>query len=515
MAPSLCQPAARGPLVEPARHARARLSTTRSSTPEAASTGRGRGALAAPLLAICALAALLRFPTLDVQSFWFDEALTAVELRRPLADTIALLGSQELTPPLYFVLAWAWSRPFGSGEIGLRSLSALLGTLTVPVAYAAGAQLVSRRAGLAAAALVAVSPLLVYYSQEARPYALVILLGGVSFVLFARALDAAAGRRPLVGWAIVSALALTTHYFAVFLVAPEALWLLARSPRGQRAGALLCAALVGATGLALVPLALTQLAGGPPTWIGQIPLSTRLLEFPEKYSAGWQSAHNPAWPLPALLLGAGLVLLAVRGDSGERRGAALALALAAATLAPPLALTIGGLDLFTFRHLIVVAVPLIVGLGAGFGVRRAGRVGPIVLATLCLVSVAVNAIVFATPRLQRDDWRSASAALGRPPVPRVLAVTSFTPEPLRAYGHTLADTVPSSAGVGEIVLIGNTVPGEAVPPPPVAGFRLVERRAVQKLTIVRYRSALMRPVDEAALVQRLGLSPRSVVLERP
>ena len=89
------------------------------------------------------------------------------------------------------MLAWAWSRPFGIGEVGLRSLSALIGTLTVPVAYVVGAQLVSRRSGLAAAALVAVSPLLVYYSQEARPYALAILLGGLSVGLFARALEAA------------------------------------------------------------------------------------------------------------------------------------------------------------------------------------------------------------------------------------------------------------------------------------------------------------------------------------
>jgi len=475
-----------------------------------------RAVLAAPLLALCALAALLRFPTLDLQSFWFDEAVTVVDDLRPsLAATLARLPSQELAPPLYFVLAWAWSRPFGIGEVGLRSLSALIGTLTVPVAYAAGAQLVSRRSGLAAAALVAVSPLLVYYSQEARPYALVILLGGVSFLLFTRALEAGARGRTLAGWAIVSALALATHYFAAFLVAPEALWLLARSPRGRRAGAALAVALVGATGFALLPLALTQLASGGATWIGRIPLSARLLDFPEKYSAGWQSAENPAWPLPALLLALSLALLAARGDSGERRGAALALALAAATLLVPLALAIGGLDFFTFRHLMVVAVPLIVGLAAGFGVRRAGRVGSVALAALCLGSVAVNALVFATPRLQRDDWRAASAVLGRPSAPRVLAFTSFSREPVQAYGHRVEEAIAPAVRVSELVLIGNTVAGAPPPRPPVPGFRLLDRRTVQKLTVVRYRSDPPRPVGEAALVEELGLFPHAVVLERP
>src|SRR5438876_576650 len=80
------------------------------------------------------------------------------------------------TPPFYYMLAWGWAKLFGTGEVGLRSLSALAGTLTIPAAYAAGRALSSRRAGLIAAALFAVNPLLVWYSQEARAYALLALL---------------------------------------------------------------------------------------------------------------------------------------------------------------------------------------------------------------------------------------------------------------------------------------------------------------------------------------------------
>ena len=64
--------------------------------------------------------------------------------------------------------------------MGLRSLSALAGTLTVPVCYAAGRTLVSHRAGMIVAALSAVSPLLVWYSQEARAYGLFVLFGSFS-----------------------------------------------------------------------------------------------------------------------------------------------------------------------------------------------------------------------------------------------------------------------------------------------------------------------------------------------
>ena len=51
------------------------------------------------------------------------------------------IPTTESTPPLYYVLARGWAVVFGTGEVGLRSLSALLGTLTIPVVYAIGATL--------------------------------------------------------------------------------------------------------------------------------------------------------------------------------------------------------------------------------------------------------------------------------------------------------------------------------------------------------------------------------------
>ena len=85
--------------------------------------------------------------------------------------------------------------------------------------------LVSRRAGLVAAALVAVNPFLVWYSQEARSYALLSLLTAATVLAFGFALRG--DRRWLAGWAALSTLAIATHYFAVFVVGAEAVWLLA------------------------------------------------------------------------------------------------------------------------------------------------------------------------------------------------------------------------------------------------------------------------------------------------
>ena len=175
---------------------------------------RGERAL---LALTVAAGAAIRFAGLGSQSWSPDEGVTVALLKLGFADLFTAVRHSESTPPLYYVLAWVWAKVFGLNEYGLRSLSALAGTLTEPAAYVAGASLVTRRVGLVAAALAAFSPLLVWYSQEARSYALLVLLVTVSFALFSQ--------RRLWWWAAVSALALATHYFAAFVIAPEAIWL--------------------------------------------------------------------------------------------------------------------------------------------------------------------------------------------------------------------------------------------------------------------------------------------------
>ena len=119
----------------------------------------------------------------------------------------------ESNPPLYYVIAWGWAKVFGLGEVGLRSLSALFGAATIPVAYFIGRELSGRRAGYITAAIVAVNPMLIWYSQEARGYALLVFLAALSFLFFLRALRTH-DNRDLALWSLASIGALTTHYFA-------------------------------------------------------------------------------------------------------------------------------------------------------------------------------------------------------------------------------------------------------------------------------------------------------------
>ena len=141
------------------------------------------------LAGLTALGVAVRFASLGVQSYHHDEVITAARvIPGEFEHMLRQVKGSESNPPLYYVLAWGWAKAFGTGEIGLRSLSALFGAATVPVAYLIGRELASRRAGLIAAAIVAVNPMLIWYSQEARSYALLVFFGALSLLFFVRAL---------------------------------------------------------------------------------------------------------------------------------------------------------------------------------------------------------------------------------------------------------------------------------------------------------------------------------------
>ena len=141
--------------------------------------------------------------------------------------------------------------------------------------------LLSKRAAVVTAALVAVNPLLVWYSQEARAYSLLVLLVRSRFfssfwpARTRRRLDSHSGRplrsRPL-----------PTHYFAAFVVLPEALILL--TSRSRRAESAVGAVALG--GLALAPLALAQRATGSAEWIGRSAFDERLATIGKQLLVG-------------------------------------------------------------------------------------------------------------------------------------------------------------------------------------------------------------------------------------
>jgi mannosyltransferase len=437
---------------------------------------------------LVALGAVLRFSTLGAQSYWFDEAQAAHELHLSLGSMLSAMVDKETAPPLYFVLGWAWVHVFGAGEVGLRSFSALAGTALIGIAYLCGRELVSRRAGLLTAAFVAVSPFMIWYSQEAREYMLVATFCGASLLWFVRASRDPTGRN-IAWWAGFSVLAVLTHYFAGFLIAPQALWLLyiARS----RASAVAVAA-VGLVQVALIPLLISHATASLLGFITGTHLSTRIQAVPAALFLGppfGTSALSYGLIGAAVLAGVLIVLLIVGAEPEELRGAGVAGVLAAFVLLVPLVLALLGKDYYIERALIPAWLPLAIVLAAGCTTRRM-RVPGAVLAAIVLAAFVYGVVRINTDtQYQRPDWRAVAQALGSPAGPRAITVyDGLGTDPLALYLRGVPWKEPAGlVGVTEVDVVGYVWQTPANPLPP--GVRLMATRRVGDSLVARFSLA--------------------------
>ena len=217
-------------------------------------------------------------------------------------------------------VAWPWAKVFGTGAAGLRSLSALLGVAVVPLIYLAGASW--SRAGPAwwRPRFAAVNPFLIWYSQEAREYSLLLALCAASLLFFARSWHAPI-TRDIAWWGSFSLLALLTQYFAGFLIAAEGLLLVYRA---RNRASVLCLGGLGLACWALIPHVTPRL-NHPAEFIVGVPLAQRIQQVPVTFgmSTLWQS-NLVSWGLlgAAVLAAAVIALLVIGGDDRELRGRA-------------------------------------------------------------------------------------------------------------------------------------------------------------------------------------------------
>jgi mannosyltransferase len=443
---------------------------------------------------LTALAAVLRFATLGAQAYHHDEVVTASRvLRVGFGHAMDAVSFGESAPPLYYALAWGWTQITGTGEWGLRSLSALAGVATVPVAYLVGRELRDRRAGLMTAALVAVNPMLLWYSQEARAYSLMVLFCAASLLYCARALRRGE-RRDFLGWGIFSALALATHYFAVFPLLAELGFLLWRRGRAALTGLWILAL----TGVALAPLALHQMSFGHAEWIGTFSLGHRLWETAATFVTGETGdiIGQPERPglavVPLALALAALALLALRGGREERRASALPLTIAGATLGVPIlmALLSSSKDFVLARNLLPALVPLLALLGIALTMPAARRLGTALAAALLAYSFGFCAWASFSADLQRPDWDAVAARQGEPEAPRATVTWTLGEAPLRYYLSTGAIQVKAREMYPWLVHEIDFVSQGEVPPPGRhllgPGFSEEGAEAVGPLFIRRY-----------------------------
>jgi hypothetical protein len=220
--------------------------------PTAARPPRPSRRLLLGLIGLTALAVVFRLEGRGM-SLWLDEGLSVGIASHPLSEIPGVLRLDG-SPPLYYLLLHLWIQVVGTSEEAVRGLSLLVALATIPVAFWAGDSLFGRRAAWVAAALVATSSYLAYYSREARMYTLLVLTTLVCVTAFAHVF--VYGRRrwlPLFVVGLTSTL--YTHnwglYLAVGLAAGAAACLVATGDRRRLLGSGFLAA--GAVALLYAP----------------------------------------------------------------------------------------------------------------------------------------------------------------------------------------------------------------------------------------------------------------------
>jgi mannosyltransferase len=491
-----------------------------ATSPAFARAGRSaRRRYPVALALVVALAAVLRLATLGTQSLWYDEAFTPVHVLHPSLDaTLRSVVRTENAPPLWYVLEWAFTRVLGTSAVDLRLISALAGIATVAVVWAIARRLAGRRAALAAAVLSAVNPLFVWYSQEARAYALFVFAAALAMLCFVRALEQPTRMR-LLQFGLSASAALLTHYFAVFLLAPMVLWLglslmdrtRARNLQPARRGDLALVSLPVLTGLALVPLVLAQ-AGHGTQWIGRWALSSRLAAIPQYYLTGYSGAplgHGVELAVALIALaGLGFGLWRVLTPR-EERGALVALALAACGVLAPVALALAGVDYLAPRNVVAAMVPVTVLLGVAIAARRTASIGPMLAALLAVAFLAVTIDFALSPRLQRGDWAAVArllrtAAPDRAIAPKAGPLAIVTVQlgsaPLQYYLPPLHNLpAHASVAVSEIDEVGYAPLRSFAGRPPASSFQLVGRSNLHGLIVYRFVSRTPVTISGQAL----------------
>lgn len=256
---------------------------TRKLSPRFFSVNRDTGIS----IALTLLALLIRLLGLSLDSLWFDEVFSVRAARLSLSEIIKLT-SDDVHPPLYYVLLHFWMKLFGETESAVRMLSVCFSALTVSVVYHLALKFFNRRAAIFAALFTALSPLQVFYAQETRMYAQLAFLAASSVYFFVDWLKAGA-RHSQVLYVITTALVLYTHIYAAFVVMAEVFYFVllffkARAVFRERLRGSVIAQLI--TGLLFLPWALvifrqvTRAGRGywirEPDWLA--PLST-LIEY--------------------------------------------------------------------------------------------------------------------------------------------------------------------------------------------------------------------------------------------
>jgi mannosyltransferase len=445
-----------------------------------------------PIAFVALLAAMTRFPLLGHQSLWYDEIVSLTLAKQPFGAMLHDIARTESTPPLYYVLLWIWERLFGESAEALRSLSAVLGVLTAVVMYLAARERFSTGAAVVAGAFTATSPMLTWYSQEARAYALVTFFVTCSLDFMLRARRGCAGA--LIGWSATACLALASHYFAVFVLIPEAAYLgyVCRTRLRALAAALVAPITIEA---ALLPLAIHQRDSGHSAFIAAVSLRSRIDGALNWFLLGNYTTTElrlvALWLLAAVAVIGSIVY---RAAPTVRRDALLIASVGFIAFVLAFAVVPGS---FRDKNIIVALPPLLLVAGVAFVPRQTEPLGVLAGLFAAALFLAPSVVIADRLPLQREDWRDMATLIGPPS--RTRAVLAYPQWEYIALTHYRRDLKPITIGrlrLRELVVVGRRQLDTLRLP---KGFQEVEDRRLGQLRMIRLQAPTGRTLRVAAL----------------
>lgn len=370
----------------------------------------------------------------ELSTLWI---VSSFDLTRVVSE---VSSDAEISPPLYFVLAWLATQ-LGSAPELVRLPALIAGTAAIPLSYLLGLRLSGRTAGLAAAAVMALSPFMVTFSTTGRAYSLMVAMLICSTLAMLAAMRSGRAHWWIL-FALFTCLAMYSHYTAVYYLAAQLVWLLFVSPY-SRLPAVLATGGAALLYLPWIPSMLDDL-DSPTLPILEAIQGTALSDkwLGVKQLLAGQPLIDPS-NLALLLVAAGIIVLAVGLVTGARREAvsepsgptprqalALLLALTFATAICEALLALAGTDTFGARNLAATwaALPALAGFAAAVSAPALGITGLVLL----LAGLAAGAVKVADPGSASLDFKSAAAYIDQEAAPGdvVYDATFVSPVPL-------------------------------------------------------------------------------------
>jgi mannosyltransferase len=364
------------------------------------------------LAALTALALVLRLSSLS-RSLFTDETYSLALAQRSFGQMLALFGWEANGTP-YSIVLWPLIRIFGTGVTLLRLPAVVAGTLSVPALWWAARRFTTPAAALLAAALLAVNPMAVWYSHEARAYAFVVLAACLAFGALPRALERPSRRRMWILYVAAMTLLAYSEIFAAPLALPAQALIAWRAGRDgvRRWLWSLLAVLVCCVPLAVAAV-ISRSRRDALYWL---PKTDRALVTYtlQEFSAGFSGMTAVRWATlaaaVALVGAAGWVIARSRSHAGA---APLAIALCWGLVPAAVLLVVSFVEPVYFPRYAILSLPGLC-LALAIAVEQLWHSRPGAVAAVAAVAVLLVAAGLADARQRnylQEDWPPIAAVL--------------------------------------------------------------------------------------------------------